>query len=62
MKLMDSNIESMADATIAPDVQQVSNSGDPDAIGAVSNLMGLRANNRQNVFGSMSGDVQHRYA
>jgi hypothetical protein len=62
MELQYSNIDSMPDATLAADIQRIIASGDPDAIGALSNLMGGRAEDRPAAFGPMSGQEIQQYA
>lgn len=62
MKLTYVDIDHMPDAKLAADIRQITESRDPDAIGALSNLMGLRAENRQSVFGDISGHETQQYA
>ena len=56
------NLDDMSDAELAADVQQIKNSGDPNAIGALANLMGQRAEDREAVFGAPSGYPLAQYA
>lgn len=62
MHLTYSNLAAIPDQELAGDIQTIVSSGDPDAIGALSNLMGLRAEDRASVFGSQSGSAMHQYA
>lgn len=62
MTLQYSNIDSMPDAALASQIQRIEASRDPDAIGALSNLMGGRAEDRPAAFGSMSGHEIQQYA
>jgi hypothetical protein len=49
------NLDAIPDAELAADVEQIRNSGDPEAIRALSSLMRLRAEGRESVFGATSG-------
>lgn len=62
MMLTNADLDSIPDTTLTAEVRQILDSGDPDAIGTLSNLMGLRAQGRQNAFGSMSGNVIDQFA
>lgn len=63
MQLMyNPDLDAVPDAELAADVEQIKNSGDPDAIGALSNLMGSRAESRDVVFGTPSGTEMDEYA
>ncbi|MBS0457282.1 MAG: hypothetical protein JSS44_08145 [Proteobacteria bacterium] len=62
MQLTYGNLATIPDQDLASDVQKIITSGDPDAIGALSNLMGLRAEGRASTFGSYSGSVTDQYA
>ncbi len=62
IQLQYSNIDAMPDAALAADVQRIIASRDPDAIGALSNLMGGRAEDRSAAFGPMSGNETQQYA
>ena len=62
IQLQYSNIDAMPNAALAADVQRIIASQDPDAIGALSNLMGGRAEDRSAAFGPVSGTETQQYA
>lgn len=62
MQLTYGNLAAIPDQELAGYVQQIISSGNPDAIGALSNLMGLRAEDRETAFGPHSGSVNDQYA
>ncbi|MBS0463072.1 MAG: hypothetical protein JSS41_11445 [Proteobacteria bacterium] len=62
MKLTYSNIDSIPEEELGKAVANILNSGDPDAIAALSGLMGLRAENHAQAFGASSGTIVQQYS